>query len=134
MSCGDETCHLSATGRGGVNRDVSCEMWVGCAVRVVLLLTRLLSHKDKDHHRGRCRPVTDQSQGVAQVRNTCLESTERQNFDNLDHTMIGYRHPPLFTHEHGCVIYFTFTMQIPDTAMRYAKFLYTLDVLWMTAL
>jgi hypothetical protein len=31
-------------------------------------------------------------------------------------------------------VYFTFTMQIPDTAMRYAKFLYTLDVLWMTAL
>ena len=28
----------------------------------------------------------------------------------------------------------SFTMQIPDTAMRYAKFLYTLDVLWMTAL
>ena len=64
MSCGDETCHLSATGRGGVNRDVSCEMWVGCAVRVVLLLTRLLSHKDKDHHRGRLSStVTDQSQG-----------------------------------------------------------------------
>ncbi len=28
----------------------------------------------------------------------------------------------------------SFTMQIPDTAMRYAKFLYTLDVLSMTAL
>ena len=27
---------------------------------------------------------------------------ERQ-LDNLDHAMIGYRHPPLFTHEHGCV-------------------------------
>ena len=31
---------------------------------------------------------------------------ERQ-LDNLDHTMIGYRHPPLFTHEHGCVTWLT---------------------------
>ena len=28
----------------------------------------------------------------------------------------------------------SFTMQIPDTAMRYAKLLYTLDVISMTAL
>ena len=64
---------MSATGRGGVNRDVSCEMWVGCAVRVVLLLTRLLSHKDKDHHRGRCRPLSRtrvRDTGSAQVRIT----------------------------------------------------------------
>ena len=30
---------------------------------------------------------------------TCL----KRQLDNLDHTMIGYRRPPLFTHEHGCV-------------------------------
>ena len=28
---------------------------------------------------------------------------EKATVDNLDHTMFGYRQPPLFTHEHGCV-------------------------------
>ena len=59
------------------------------------------THKDKDHHRGRCRPVTEQSQGLAPP-GYLVTCPERQ-LDNLDHAMIGYRHPPLFTHEHGCV-------------------------------
>ena len=33
------------------------------------------------------------------VPDTCPE----RQLDNIDHTMIGYRHPPLFTQEHGCV-------------------------------
>ena len=41
------------------------------------------------------------SQGLA-LPGTRILAPKRQ-LDNSDHTMIGYRHPPLFTHEHGCV-------------------------------
>ncbi len=34
----------------------------------------------------------------------CPDTCPERQLDNLDHMMIGYRHPPLFTHEHGCVI------------------------------
>ena len=50
-------------------------------------------------NRGRCRPVTEQCQRDWLCPDTCPE----RQLDNFDQTMIGYRHPPLFIHEHGCV-------------------------------
>jgi uncharacterized protein YceK len=55
------------------------------------------THKDKDHHRGRCRPVTTQIQGLVLSTRTLahLDLPGKARLDNFDQTMIGYRHPPL---------------------------------------
>jgi len=64
-----------------------------------LLRATAHTHKDK---------VTTIEVAVVQSRSRVRDwlspdtCPERQ-LDNLDHAMIGYRHPPLFTHEHGCV-------------------------------
>jgi hypothetical protein len=50
------------------------------------------------------RPGQYVDSSVSRVRDWSNPDTcpERQP-DNIDHAMIGYKHPPLFTHEHGCV-------------------------------
>jgi len=58
--------------------------------------------------RTRTKTRTTVEVAVVQSRNRvgdwlCPDTCPERQLDNLDHTMIGYRHPPLFTHEHGCL-------------------------------
>jgi len=61
---------------------------------------------DRDGPVRRCRPRQAQGPESASLEwpQTSYDILhEKATVDNLDHTMFGYRQPPLFTHEHGCV-------------------------------
>ena len=63
------------------------------------------THKDKDLTtevdavQSKVRDSESGNTSDMKLAKTCQE----RQLDNFDPLMVDYRHPPLFTHEHGCV-------------------------------
>ena len=62
-----------AWGHSGSSSDLGMHLCNVCRICMHCGATAL-THKDKDHHRGRCRPVTTQSQGVNEGLPLCTPS------------------------------------------------------------
>ena len=99
-------CVVVSTETCTLHRDSSTELCTGATAH---------THEDKDH-RGRCCLVKDQSPGMAP---DLILARKGGNWTTLtpprlQTPMVDYRHPPRFTHEHGCVTQASRVELVPD--------------------